>query len=123
MKRFLTVITLAGASLVSPLVFAQNAPAPGPMQMHAMDMEHPEFRMAHELKPIAKADFLKKAEKHFDEMDANHDGVVTPEELRAFHEKRMAGKHRGPEEMGRDKDGVRPNWRSKEPMPAPKPSN
>jgi EF hand domain-containing protein len=38
----------------------------------------------------AEASALPMIAKHFDEIDANHDGQVTTDELRAFHEQRRA---------------------------------
>jgi Ca2+-binding EF-hand superfamily protein len=38
----------------------------------------------------AEAAALPMIAKHFDEIDANHDGQITADELRAFHEKRRA---------------------------------
>ena len=37
-----------------------------------------------------EAKALPMISKHFDEIDTNHDGQVTAEELRAFHQKRQA---------------------------------
>ena len=37
-----------------------------------------------------EAKALPMISKHFDEIDADHDGQVTAEELRAFHQKRQA---------------------------------
>jgi Ca2+-binding EF-hand superfamily protein len=37
-----------------------------------------------------EAKALPMISKHFDEIDTNHEGQVTAEELRAFHEKRQA---------------------------------
>jgi Ca2+-binding EF-hand superfamily protein len=37
-----------------------------------------------------EAKALPMIAKHFDEIDANHDGQITADELRAFHEKRRA---------------------------------
>jgi Ca2+-binding EF-hand superfamily protein len=38
----------------------------------------------------AKAGLPKVLYKHFDEIDTNHDGVITPEELWAMHEREVA---------------------------------
>ena len=82
-------LTAAGLAAASFLVFA----GPG---------EH-QGRMAERLKAAdtngdgqiskAEAAALPMIAKHFDEIDANHDGQVTSDELRAFHEKRRAAAH------------------------------
>jgi hypothetical protein len=40
--------------------------------------------------PITREQFLAEQAKMFDEMDANHDGKLEPDEIKAFHEKHMA---------------------------------
>ena len=80
------ILTAAGLAAASFLVFA----GPG---------EH-QGRMAERLKAAdtdgdgriskAEAATLPMIAKHFDEIDANRDGQVTSEELRAFHELRRA---------------------------------
>jgi hypothetical protein len=47
---------------------------------------------------ITRDEFLerakRRAEKRFDEMDTNHDGVLTPAERRAFRAKRQSNQNR-----------------------------
>lgn len=57
-------------------------------------------------KSWTRAEALAKASEHFDRADTNKDGVVTPEErkaahekMRAMHEKRMGGKPGAEENM------------------------
>lgn len=38
---------------------------------------------------LSREEFLVSAEKRFKEMDANGDGKVTPDEMKAFHQKMM----------------------------------
>jgi hypothetical protein len=50
---------------------------------------------------VPREEFLKKAAEHFDEMDTNHDGKLTPDERHAFFKAHMAewrerAKHDGP---------------------------
>jgi len=45
-----------------------------------------------ETKSITKAEFLKKEEEKFNKMDANKDGVLTPEERKAYWEAMKAKK-------------------------------
>ena len=50
---------------------------------------------------VTREVFLKKAAEHFDEMDTNHDGKLTPDERHAFFKAHMAewrerAKHDGP---------------------------
>lgn len=54
---------------------AAMAEGPGP--------EHPDWKG----KSITRAEALELAGKHFDKLDANGDGVVSPEERRAAFEK------------------------------------
>lgn len=55
----------------------------------------------------AEAAALPRIAEHFDEIDADHNGQITPEELRAFHEKRRAahGKDRAEHWKKLDTDG------------------
>lgn len=41
----------------------------------------------HEGKSITRAEAMEHAEKHFDRLDANKDGVITPEERKDGHKK------------------------------------
>lgn len=72
-------IAFVGAGLMAlvavPLV-AQPGPPPG--EMHGPMM-----------KPITKADAQAMVAKHFAELDLNHDGKVTQEEVKAFRGTRM----------------------------------
>ena len=89
-------LTAAGLAAASFLVFA----APGEHQGRMGD--HP-GRMAERLKAAdtngdgqiskAEAAALPMIAKHFDQIDANRDGQVTADELRAFHEARRAAAH------------------------------
>jgi hypothetical protein len=58
---------------------------------------------------ITRDEFLKKAAEHFDAMDANHDGKVTPDERHAFIKAHVAewnAQH--PHHDGPPHDGVPP---------------
>ena len=86
---------------------AQGAPDGGP----------PPHGERHAPQPLTRADALKRAGEMFDAADTNHDGVVTPEEMRAAHEKRAEefarqapehghpGMTPPPHEGGRDGEG------------------
>lgn len=52
----------------------------------------------------AEAAALPRVAKHFDEIDADHNGQITPDELRAFHEKRRAA-------GGKERGGRAQNWK------------
>lgn len=56
----------------------------------------------HQNKDIARADFLKRADKHFSRMDVNADGVLTPDERKAGREK-MLEHHRGHKDQRAEK--------------------
>lgn len=43
---------------------------------------------------LTRQQFIQREERRFDEMDANKDGTVTPDEMRAFRAKRL-GQHEG----------------------------
>ena len=63
-------------------------------------------------KSMTRAESLELAGKHFDRMDTNNDGVVSPEERRAGFEKHMkdrAGHERGPHGKNPGKDGPPPD--------------
>lgn len=66
-------ITLLASLLIfnSLTALAENAP---------MDSDGPQH------KDITRAEFLKRAETHFTKMDANADGVLTPDERKAGRE-------------------------------------
>jgi EF hand len=71
------ILTLALAA--SPAAFAEHDGVHGMQGMPKGD--------------ITKAEFLKLAEAHFDKMDTNHDGVVSLEERKAWHQQ-MRAKHK-----------------------------
>lgn len=87
MKK-LTILT-ACAALALPLSAQAGPDAP----------EHhkgPKAEMWHKIdsngdKTVTKAEWLAFSEEHFKETDANGDGKLTPDELKAQHEKRRAG--------------------------------
>ena len=90
------ITTLLGLSIGASAAFAQT-PA-----------EHPKGERAHKMHERlkaadkdgdgkisrAEAAALPRIAKHFDEIDANKDGFITREELKAFHEKRVALKQK-----------------------------
>lgn len=53
---------------------------------------------------VSKAEFLAGAEKHFEELDANHDGFITPDEMASKREEIRAKmmEHREKMEHGND---------------------
>ncbi len=66
-------ITLIGAGILSlsAVAFAQMPSSHGG---HGMKM------------PADRAGLQSMLEKHFDEVDSNHDGTITPDERKAFHQ-------------------------------------
>jgi hypothetical protein len=94
MKKSLLMMTL--------VLSASAVMAGGP------DSERPDWKN----KSMTRAESLELAGKHFDQMDTNNDGVVSPEERRAAFEKHMkdrAGHERGPHGKKPGKDGPPPD--------------
>lgn len=85
MKKLSTLALGLLAGLTMNVVLAQTPPS------RSATAEQPSSH-----KPLTRADALAMAAKRFDAADANKDGVLTPEEMRAAHPAR-----RGPP----------PNWR------------
>ncbi len=74
-----TLLALLAASAVGA-VLAQPASPPG----DGMPAGHPK----HGPREVNRAEFLNRASKHFDQMDANRDGKLSREEHRAGREAR-----------------------------------
>ena len=87
---FITVLISAGLGV--SISFAQTSATP-PKGEHAHKM-HERFKAADKdgdgKISREEAIALPRIAKHFDEIDTNKDGFITKEEMRAFHEKRMA---------------------------------
>jgi EF hand len=90
------VTALLGLSIGAPAAFAQT-PAEQPKGERAHKM-HERWKAADKdgdgKISRAEAAALPRINKHFDEIDANKDGFITTEELKAFHEKRGALKQK-----------------------------
>ena len=84
MKTMLIAAALAGTALTGAAYAQDQAPPPPP----PADAGGPSPAM--DRGPIARADFIARADRRFDRMDANHDGVVTIDEMG------MMGRHRTP---------------------------
>ncbi len=91
----LTAAAISGIALPA-LVFAAGGPSGQPgMDMGMMDD-----------KPVTRASVEAKIKDHFAQVDANHDGFITQDEMKAMHERQrteMRGKHF--ETMDGNKDG------------------
>ncbi|HDR9103736.1 TPA: hypothetical protein QDB04_000510 [Burkholderia vietnamiensis] len=101
------LIVAAALALAAAGTFAQQAPASAPLgasNAHSPVGVAPhsgEVRVlgvdGHTPRIVSREQFLKESAMHFDAMDANHDGVLTPEERRAFFEAHRAElEHRPP---------------------------
>ena len=94
-KANVTFVTvLLSASISASAAFAQTPPEqPKGDRTHKM---HERLKAADKdgdgKISRAEAVALPRIAKHFDEIDANKDGFVTREELKAFHDKRAANK-------------------------------
>jgi ABC-type glycerol-3-phosphate transport system substrate-binding protein len=88
MLKRLTIAALSATLLAGAAQAAQQAPGgPGPDPMAKADADKNGV--------ITRAEMLADVDARFKEMDANHDGKVTPQERAAFHEAmraRMASK-------------------------------
>ena len=89
-KVSIAIITaLVGVGIGASAVFAE-VPADQPKGDRAVKMQerwkaadkNGDGKLSRE-----EAAALPRIAKHFDEIDANKDGFITPEELKAFHEK------------------------------------
>jgi len=83
MKTMLIAAALAGTALTGAAAYAQDQGPPPPADAPALA---PHMDRA----PITRADFIARADRRFDHMDANHDGVVTIDEMGAMGRHRMA---------------------------------
>ncbi|MBU9200266.1 hypothetical protein KTD31_02450 [Burkholderia multivorans] len=102
------LIVAAALALAAAGTFAQQAPGsvphPTALAPHsASDIRIPTGAAPHNAgevhiigldghtpRTVTRDEFIKDAAMHFDAMDANHDGVLTPEERRAFFEAHRA---------------------------------
>lgn len=76
MRKALLALAFAGSALAAAAAAAQTPPPPpGPM---AADADHGRV--------ITRADYLADAARRFAQMDANHDGRVTPDERMAYRD-------------------------------------
>ena len=88
------VLSLTAAALASAAVISIAAPegAAGPRHGAMIERIKAADTDGNGLISREEAKALPMIAKHFDEIDANHDNQLSPEELRAFHEK-MAAQH------------------------------
>ncbi len=90
------VLSLTGAALASVAILAVAAPEGAGGHRHGAMLER--LKQAdtdgNGLISRDEAKALPRLAKHFDEVDANHDGQLSSDELRAFHEK-MRAAHAG----------------------------
>ena len=85
MKTFLLFATAAlAAAAVSPAIAQTVAPATGASPHHM-----------HMMKPLTRAEFIQKVQKHFARLDSNHDGFVTQDEAQASADAMRARMARG----------------------------
>src|SRR5438477_6230952 len=87
---------MKGITIIAALAFASSAA----LAAVADEGHGPRGAMAERLKQAdtdgngmlsrEEAKALPMISKHFEEIDTNHDGQITAEELRAFHQKRQA---------------------------------
>jgi hypothetical protein len=88
------VLSLTAAALASAAVIAVAAPDGAGSHRHGAMLERIKAADTDGNGLISRdeAKALPMIAKHFDEIDANHDSQVSPEELRAFHQA-MSAKH------------------------------
>lgn len=94
------VISLTAAALASAALIAVAAPegAGGPRHGAMLERIKAADTDGNGLISRDEAKALPMIAKHFDEIDTNHDQQISPEELRAFHEK-MRAQHDGQREQ------------------------
>jgi hypothetical protein len=69
------------------LTFSQvYAAEPRPEGMPPPNAKHGPNHDGFDDKDITRAEFLKRGSEHFDQLDTNHDGVLSKEERKAGHE-------------------------------------
>jgi Ca2+-binding EF-hand superfamily protein len=85
--------------LVNPHAFAQGPQGSFMERLKAVD------KNADGMLSRDEAASLPRISKHFDEIDANHDGFITFDELHAFGAKHRGGRHHGHALKALDKDG------------------
>ena len=98
-KRLVAVVAIAAAFVVAALeVTAQTSPNAGAGTPPAKSLDRGSIRFQHldadhdgklSRAEAAKSTFLSK---HFDEIDTNHDGFITPDEKRAAWKARIAAR-------------------------------
>ena len=102
------VATLTAAALASVAVLAVAAPegAGGGQPHHGPGMERLKQADTNADGSISRdeAQALPRLAKHFDEIDANRDNQLSPDELHAFHQK-MRGQHMADHWKKLDTDG------------------
>jgi len=88
------VLSLTAAALASAAVISIAAPegAGGPRHGAMMERIKAADTDGNGLISRDEAKALPMIAKHFDEIDTNHDGQLSPDELRAFHQK-MSAQH------------------------------
>ncbi|MGJ3648895.1 EF-hand domain-containing protein [Sphingomonas sp. GlSt437] len=84
MRSWIIAAGLAGAIATSAAFAAQTDPTPAPQGPRAGGW------LAHHGDTngdgtVSRDEFLANAARHFDELDANHDGKITPDEIAAAH--------------------------------------
>jgi hypothetical protein len=89
MKKLLLTVLLA----IAGITVASAQPAPTPADWHAFNQDHAGAHQ--ERQPLTKQEFLKNANEHFDSMDTNKDGIISPDEMHSFHEQMMLGMPHG----------------------------
>jgi hypothetical protein len=74
-------LVLAATAAVLAISTAQAQPAPPPAFEHGG--HSPDRPRDH--KPVTHSEFMQRAEKHFQVLDADKDGAVSPAEIKKFH--------------------------------------
>jgi hypothetical protein len=100
MMKTVAILTALALASAATLTFAQAGPGRGALleRLKAADTN------ADGMLSRAEAAALPRIAAHFDEIDANKDGQITMEELRAFHAQRHAD-HAGAFMKRMDTDG------------------
>ena len=90
--KIVATLTAAALAAASFLVLADPGAPGGPRAGHMLERLKAGDTNGDGMISRTEAAALPRIATHFDEIDTNHDGQVTMDELRAFHEQRRAAR-------------------------------